>query len=86
MPKTHKPTQSNGVPKSRPVVGASSGLTTYIGDVISDILEPIAKIREDSLEAQSTEEVRRIIEDASLRSETEGIRNLVADSMDVIAL
>ena len=37
--KTHKAAQ-NGVPKSRPIVGASHGLSTAIGELISDIIEP----------------------------------------------
>ena len=67
-------------------MGAASGLTTYAGDILADIIEPLAKIKEPSIEAQSTEEVRRIIEDASERSKSEGVRNLVTASMDVVAL
>ena len=42
MAKTHKPLEADGVPKSRPVVGAAKGLTTALGDLLSDILEPLA--------------------------------------------
>ena len=62
----------NGIPKTRPIVGASSGLTTYIGDFVSDLIEPLAKKKPDSTEAQSTEKVRRIIKDASTKTKEEG--------------
>ena len=61
--KTHKPLGPNGVPKSRPIVGASKGLTTALGELVSDLLEPLAKGAEDQKKAQSTEELMRVIGD-----------------------
>ena len=55
--KTHKPPTSDGTPKSRPIVGAAHGLTTAIGDMISDILTPLARGDPSQTEAQSTEEL-----------------------------
>ena len=37
--KTHKALHPNGIPKLRPIVGASTGLTTYVGDLVSDLIE-----------------------------------------------
>ena len=34
--KTHKKTDDEGVPKSRPIVGAARGLTTPLGETLSD--------------------------------------------------
>ena len=39
MAKTHKPVGKDGIQKSRPVVGAASGLTMPLGDIISDITQ-----------------------------------------------
>ena len=41
--KTHKATDPEGTPKSRPIVGAARGLTTPLGEQLSDLLEPVAK-------------------------------------------
>ena len=59
--KTHKAVGADGKPKSRPIVGAARGLTTPLGELLSNILEPIAKSKEKIWEAQSTEEVLRMI-------------------------
>ena len=58
-----KPTGPEGIPKSRPVVGAAKGLTTAIGDLIADLIEPLAKIEPESTEAQSIEELLRRIQE-----------------------
>ena len=65
LPKTHKPTGPEGIPKSRPVVGAAKGLTTAIGDLIADLIEPLAKIEPESTEAQSIEELLRKIQEVN---------------------
>ena len=59
LPKTHKPTGPEGIPKSRPVVGAIGA----IGDLIADLIEPLAKIEPESTEAQSIEEILRRIQE-----------------------
>ena len=84
--KTHKPVGPKGVPKSRPIVGASKGLTTGLGELLSDILEPLAKSNEDPREAQSTEELMRSIQDANRRLSEAGIGKCLVGSMDVEAL
>ena len=61
--KTHKPPDGQGLPKSRPIVGAARGLTTPLGETLSDLIEPVAKARSKQWEAQSTEEVLRMIEE-----------------------
>ena len=55
--KTHKKTDSEGLPKSQPIVGAARGLTTPLGETLSELLEPVAKARTQKWEVQSTEEV-----------------------------
>ena len=59
--KTHKAPDKQGYLKSRPIVGASRGLTTPLGEVISDLLDPVARARGKIWEAQSTEEILRKI-------------------------
>ena len=41
-------------------------MTTALGELVSDILEPVAKAEEDPREAQSTKELIRSIKDANL--------------------
>ena len=84
--KTHKPPGDNGVPKSRPIVGASKGLTTPLGELLSDLIEPISRMDGESQEAQSTEEVLRMISEANTRLKKEGVSDLALGSMDVVAL
>ena len=86
MAKTHKPVGANGVPKSRPVVGAAQGLTTAIGDLIADILEPLAKVEPEATEAQSTEELMRSIQDTNTALREVEEESVVLASMDVTSL
>ena len=65
MAKTHKQGGSDGVPKSRPIVGASKGHTTPLGELLSDLIEPVSRMNQDSQEAMSTEEVLRKITDTN---------------------
>ena len=87
MHKTHKPVGPKGVPKSRPIVGATRGLTTALGEMISDVIEPIARVSPEQSEAQSTEELMREIEETNkeLRDLKSG-EGIVVASMDVSAL
>ena len=84
--KTHKATDSNGNPKSRPIVGAARGLTTPLGELLSDILEPVAKARPRQWEAQSTEEVLRNIRDTNQVLLQRQVSELMVGSMDVKSL
>ena len=86
LPKTHKPLGPNGIPKSRPVVGASKGITTAIGDLISDIIEPLAKVEPEKTEAQSTEELLRGIQEANKTLQEVAAPEVMLACMDVTAL
>ena len=55
--KTHKNTDKKELPKSWPIVGASRGLTTPLGEIVLDLAEPVAKVRPSQWEAQSMEYV-----------------------------
>ena len=84
--KTHKPVGTNGVPKSRPIVGASQGLTTPIGNLISDVLEPLARVEPEVTEALSTEELIRAVQEANTNLKDVRDDTSVLASMDVVAL
>ena len=70
MAKTHKPPNPDGSPKTRPVVGASSGLGTGLGELLSDLVKPVSLARESQSECQSTEEVMARITTANEVMET----------------
>ena len=53
-------------------MGAARGLTTPLGELLSDTIEPVAKARDKIWEAQSTEEVLRKISEAKSRLEGDG--------------
>ena len=84
--KTDKKMSTEGIPKSHPIVAASAGLTTPIGKLISDLIEPIARTKEDSAEAQSTEELMQAIEDTNRLNKQNRTSGLVVGSMDMVAL
>ena len=84
--KTHKAVGPGGIPKSRPIVGASKGLTTALGELVSDILEPVARAEPDPKEAQSTEELMSAIKEANLKMKEKEVNECVIGSMDVEAL
>ena len=67
-------------------MGASKGLTTPLGEMLSDIIEPTSRMNETSDEAQSTEEVLRKIAEANKELEGGYVRDLALGSMDVVAL
>ena len=82
-----KPAGPDGVPKSRPIVGAAKGLTTALGDMLSDILEPMTRIEdEDDVEALGTEELLRNIQEANERLKDKEPGKVAVGSMDVTAL
>ena len=43
MIKDHKPLGADGIPPTRPVVGASRGINVALSNILSDVLEPVAK-------------------------------------------
>ena len=69
-------------------MGATKGLTTAIGELLSDIIEPIARTQEDSTEAQSTEELLSKIKEANVRLQSPEMlqKEVMVGSMDVTAL
>ena len=46
-------------------MGAAKGLTTSIGDLIADLIEPLAKIEPESTEEQSIEELLKRIQEVN---------------------
>ena len=84
--KTHKPVRENGLPQSRLIVGTAKGLTTALGEMISDQIEPIIRICPEKYEAGSTKEVMRLIEEtkAEIKESHRG-EEIVVASMDVLA-
>ena len=80
---THTPMKP---PDLAPIVGEARSLTTYTGDIISDVIELLAKVKEQSLEAQSTEEVHKFIKDASAIALEQGTQDLMTAFMDVVTL
>ena len=45
LPKNHKKLGPQGHPQSRPVVAASTGISSRAGDMISDVLEPMIALQ-----------------------------------------
>ena len=85
FPKLHKPVASNGDPVTRPIVGAASGMTARVSNLLADILDCVVKGGSKQEEALSTEDVLSRLEDAATQVEEEGERIVVA-SVDVIGL
>ena len=79
--KTHKPPDKEGCPKSRPIVGACRGLTTPLGEILSDIIEPVSMARETVWESQSTEEVLRKIKEANSALKEGGASRIMVGSL-----
>ena len=67
-------------------MGASKGLTTPIGELISDLIVPITKRKGTSRESQSTEEVMRAIEEVNAKLRDSGAQDIALGSMDIKAL
>ena len=63
MPKVHKPLNQEGIPQSRPVVAAASGLSSRAGDILADFLAPIVCLYTPRMEDKSTEEVLAQLEE-----------------------
>ena len=86
LPKVHKPPTAQGHPQSRPVVAASSGISSRAGDLLSDFLQPLVTACIPRQEDMSTEEVVAQLEEAQLEVKRLGLRNTMAGSLDVRAL
>ena len=86
LPKIHKPLGPGGCPKSRPVVTASSGMSTRAGDILADVLEPLVMCDLPRYEDQSTEEVLHQLETAQENIREGGHTDTVVGSLDVVGL
>ena len=64
-------------PTSRPIVWASKGLTTQLGELLSDLVEPISRMIDRSREARSTKEVLRMIGKANEELERLKVKEVV---------
>ena len=53
--KDHKPLGADGLPPTRPVVGASRGINVALSNILSDVIEPISKTIPQSGEVISSE-------------------------------
>ena len=84
-PKVHKPPDDKGDPKSRPVVLASTCITSRPDKVLADILEVTLQSMSDNLECQSTEEMLAKINRANDTIEKEA-KDIYVGSGDAIAL
>lgn len=85
LPKTHKPVDEMGDPKTRPVVGASCSLNARAGDLLTNILVGVVKGADEQLEAESSEHVLSSLEDAEDIIEKEAKR-VVVGSLDAVGL
>ena len=81
--KTYKPFEEWGVPKSRPIVGASKGHPTPLGDLLSDMVEPMSRLKTGT---QFTEEALRNVSDANLRLDEGRVTDIALGSMDLVVL
>ena len=53
--KDHKPLGTDGLPPTRPVVGASRGINVALSNILSDVIEPISKTIPNTGEVISSE-------------------------------
>ena len=65
---------------------SGNSLTTGLGEILSDLIEPVSRSRKQQREPQSTEEVLRKIQDTNQRLMEEKIKNVAIGSLDVEAL
>ena len=81
----HKEPDVHGDPRSRPIVQASSCLTSRPGELIADVLEGALAAFPISTECQSTEEMLARVDEATKEVEENG-KNICVGSGDVTAL
>ena len=85
MPKLHKKYYENGNPQTRPVVGASSGMTTRASEVLCDVIDAVGKSHPDQQECPSTEACCNKMEDSEVIIEERGV-NVIVGSIDAVGL
>ena len=66
--KDHKANGPDGLPSTRPVVGACKGMNVPLSDLLSELLEPIASTLESSGEAISSEHMLNSIDELNRKS------------------
>ena len=71
--KDHKKLPADGVPPTRPVVSASKGINVALSNILSDVLEPVARGIEDSGEVTSTEHLLNEINSLNKEWEATGL-------------
>ena len=86
LPKVHKSVTPQGHPQSRPVVAAQSGITSRVGDILSDFLGPLIHLQTPRMEDQSTEEVLAQLSEAQEEIVKTGSRSVMVGSLDVKSL
>ena len=84
-PKVHKQADDLGEPKSRPVVQASSCITSRPGEILGNILEATLQSLPEQTECKSTEEMLAQIDSVNDKIKSEGI-NIFVESGDAVAL
>ena len=85
MPKLHKKYYENGNPQTRPVVGASSGMTMRASEVLCDVIDAVGKSHPDQQECPSTEACCNKMEDSEVIIEERGV-NVIVGSIDAVGL
>ena len=66
-PKTHKPLQPNGLPKTRIIVNGGECSTAYVGDLLADLLESCISAYGWGGECVSTQHMLLRIKEASTK-------------------
>ena len=84
-PKTHKDLDISGDPKSRPIVQASSCITSRPAEILSDILEGALKSFPTLTECQSTEDMLVRVDKANVEVRARG-KDVCVGSGDAVAL
>ena len=84
-PKTHKPLDPQGDPKTRPIVQASSCVTSRPGEILADIMDAALQAQDVQQECKITEEMLARVDAATKVINEEGI-DVCVGSGDVVGL
>ena len=83
-PKLHKKNKDNGMPHTRPLVGASNCMSSRCSEIVADVLDVLIEAGTD-FESNSTEDTLNKVENAEKIIEQKG-KNVINASADVVAL
>ena len=86
LPKIHKDPTPQGHPQSRPVVTAATDMSSRVGDVLSDIIEPVILLATPRFEDKSTEEAISQLEEAATAIKNDNCKGSMVGSLDVRSL